>query len=131
MFPDKGYGFVDLPAMEAEKVKKKLNGSILKGTKMRVENAKPEKKLAGFGTVETETSRERKRKGDGTPKRKRKLDGTLEGLELPEGRKVKRGWTEPAVLGAKARSSGNDMKDKNTQPSQYTAKPECLFKTTI
>ena len=39
--PDKNYGFVDLPELEAAKIKKKLHGSLLKGFKMRVEEARP------------------------------------------------------------------------------------------
>ena len=43
-FPERNYGFVDLPAMEATKVKKKLHGSILKGSKVKVEEARAEAK---------------------------------------------------------------------------------------
>src|SRR5436190_20310329 len=43
-FPENSYGFVSLPAMEAEKLMKKLNGSILKGKKIKVQEARPGKK---------------------------------------------------------------------------------------
>ena len=43
-FPERSFGFVELPSMEAEKLKKKLNGSTLKGTKIAIEEAKPPKK---------------------------------------------------------------------------------------
>ena len=39
-FPERGFGFVELPAMEAEKLKKRLNGATLKGVKVRVEDAR-------------------------------------------------------------------------------------------
>src|SRR6478752_3045535 len=45
-FPDKGFGYVDLPAMEAQKLKKKLNGLTLKGSKVKIEEAKSEKRKA-------------------------------------------------------------------------------------
>ena len=32
--PERGFGYVDLPAVEAQKLKKKLNGMTLKGTKV-------------------------------------------------------------------------------------------------
>src|SRR5204862_7875603 len=44
-FPENNYGFVSLPAMEAEKLKKKLNGSILKGKKLKVQEARLKKQL--------------------------------------------------------------------------------------
>jgi len=33
-FPENSYGYLDIPTMEAEKIKKKLNGAILKGKKI-------------------------------------------------------------------------------------------------
>src|SRR5271170_3536799 len=45
-FPEKEFGFVDLPSMEARKIKKKLNGSILKGTKVKIEEARSSKQEA-------------------------------------------------------------------------------------
>lgn len=43
-FPEKPFGYLELPVMEAQKIKKKFNGTILKGTKVRIEDARPEKK---------------------------------------------------------------------------------------
>src|SRR5712664_3144660 len=43
--PEKAYGYVELPKMDADKIKKKLNGSILKGIKVRIEAAKPKKEF--------------------------------------------------------------------------------------
>ena len=45
-FPEKGFGYVELPEQEAQKVRKKLNGTTLKGSKVRIEMAKPEKRKA-------------------------------------------------------------------------------------
>ena len=42
--PERGFGYVEMPKPEAEKLKQKFNGTTLKGTKVRIEEAKPEKK---------------------------------------------------------------------------------------
>jgi hypothetical protein len=121
-FPEKGFGYVELPAMEAAKLKKKLNGSVLKGSKVRIEEAKPEKRKAADDDAEVEDDQPKKR----TKREKSKKEqGVLEGVELPEGRKVKRGWTEPA---AKSKKEKKDKKDKSEQKkSKYTKEPELLF----
>ncbi|KAJ4304932.1 hypothetical protein N0V90_000460 [Kalmusia sp. IMI 367209] len=137
-FPEKGFGFVELPAMEAQKLKKKLNGSTLKGSKVRIEEAKPEKRKAGDdaqGDGEDETKRAAKRvKKD--KKGKKKEQGVLEGVELPDERKVKRGWTEVPVKGKKERKEKKDKeKDKDSKmkrkESKYTKEPEVLFKAKL
>lgn len=113
-FPEKGYGYVELPTMDAEKIKKKLSGSILKGTKVKIEKARPEKEIV-FEPPEPEPPKREKRK--------RKRD-ELPGVDIGE-RQVKRGWTTPAKDIAKS-------KDKKTiNKSKYTTNPECLFKTNL
>ncbi|KAF2731798.1 hypothetical protein EJ04DRAFT_514361 [Polyplosphaeria fusca] len=111
-FPDKGFGYLELPVMEAQKLKKKLNGSTLKGSKVRVEDAKPEKRKAGGDDGPSHSPGDRPAKRTRTPKdRTRKQHGVLEGVELPEDRKVKRGWTE--------------------KKSKHATEPELLFKTNL
>ncbi|KUJ20484.1 uncharacterized protein LY89DRAFT_779244 [Mollisia scopiformis] len=105
-----GYGYVELPAMDAEKIKKKLSGSILKGTKVKIEKARPEKEVA----IEPEEPEPPKKE-----KRKRKRD-ELPGVDIGE-RQVKRGWTTPA----------KDINSKDKVKSKYTTGPECLFKTNL
>lgn len=39
-FPEKRYGFVDLPAEAAVKIRRKLNGAVLKGVKVSIETAR-------------------------------------------------------------------------------------------
>lgn len=138
--PENNYGYVDLPAMDAEKLKKKLNGSILRGSKMRVDDARPEKAKKATRTddagneipVNDGSVQERSKRG----KRKaEKLDGVISGVELPAGRKVRRGWTEPALCttGSKAFKSKlkkHDTKSKS-KPSSFTTESECLFKTKL
>jgi len=110
-FPEKCYGYVDLPIMDAEKIKKKLNGSILKGTKVRIETARPQKDVV---IEEPEPERPKKKK------RKRKRD-ELPGIDIGD-RHVKRGWTTP----------GKEVKSKEkVAKSKYTTGPECLFKTLL
>lgn len=136
-FPDRNYGYIELPAMEAEKMKKKFNGSILKGHKVRVEKARAEKKRkrSREGDViddsgeEHTAKRARKMKTKTKTKTKQKLrDGVLPGYELPESRKVKRGWTD-----SKTDKTINAKKEKKLKAKalSLTGKPECLFRTSV
>ncbi|MCJ1233139.1 hypothetical protein MMC14_001094 [Varicellaria rhodocarpa] len=139
-FPERNYGYVELPIMEAEKVKKKLNGSILRGSKMRVEEARPEKKVR---KSEQTDLLDHANEGEVKIAKKRKReDGTLSGYELPEKRKVKRGWTEPAKglkdhqssKSGKGKANSEDKKEKKkvkAQLSCFTDRPECLFHTKL
>ena len=135
-FPERNYGYVDLPAMEGKKIKKKLNGSILKGSKMRVEEARPSRKRKAVGDDDVDKEIERERKSE-KPKKKQKLEnGVIPGYELSEGRKVKRGWTEPAKASKDKKSKGgrstNEAKKKaKAGASTYTDQSECLFKTKL
>lgn len=90
--PEKGFGYIELPKMEVEKLKKKLHGSTLKGSKVRVEEAKPEKKRKAEGD-ETEEERKERKKAKKAKKAKRE-EGVIPGYELEDGRHVKRGWSE-------------------------------------
>lgn len=116
-FPERAYGFVELPKMEASKLQKKLNGSILKGTKIRIETARPQKVPA---PNEPEPEKPKKERG-----KKRKRDETIPAIEIGE-RSVKRGWTVPT---SKVDKKG-DKKDKKAK-SKYTNEKECLFKTVV
>lgn len=123
--------------MEAQKLKKKLNGSTLKGSKIRIEEAKPEKRKA---LEEQDAVDDKPAKRAKKEKRKKELN-VLEGAELPADRKIKRGWTEPLVKNRRDRKEqekGNDKdkkdkKDKKPKQkeSKYTKEPELLFKTKL
>ncbi|KAI1469054.1 uncharacterized protein F4812DRAFT_356638 [Daldinia caldariorum] len=138
-FPEKRYGFVDLPTAEADKLKRKLNGAVLKGTKMRIERARPESipeptGAAGENEVKNDGNDRKKLK-----KRKREIDVTP-GVEL-EDRKIKRGWTtteremidEKRKKGKEKNHKDKDGKKKKKREtkSKYTDGPECLFKTKL
>ncbi|KAI1388090.1 uncharacterized protein F4822DRAFT_301923 [Hypoxylon trugodes] len=139
-FPEKRYGFVELPTADADKLKTKLNGAVLRGAKMRIEKARPESIPEPRGDADaTETRKEKKK----SKKRKREIDVTP-GVEL-EGRKVKRGWTtsEREMIDEKRKKSKKDKKSKDKDAkkkkkekkrevkSKYTDGPECLFKTKL
>ncbi|TAQ87803.1 hypothetical protein B7494_g3877 [Chlorociboria aeruginascens] len=124
-FPDKAYGFVDLPTMDAEKLKKKLHGSILKGAKVKIEKAREPVDLS-FTAGEEEPKKVKKRK-DLIKKRKR-YDETIPAVEIGE-RSVKRGWTTPTAVIAKGRKEGKEK--KVVLKSKYTTGPECLFKMVL
>jgi hypothetical protein len=107
--------------MDAEKIKKKLNGSILKGTKVKIEAAKPKKELALEAEEPAKPKQEKEMKD--SKKRKRGQE-TIPAAEIGD-RSVKRGWTTPT-----AAISKKDTK-KSVVKSKYTTGPECLFKTVL
>ncbi|PVI07302.1 hypothetical protein DM02DRAFT_504561, partial [Periconia macrospinosa] len=129
-FPEKGFGYVELPAMEAQKLKKKLNGSTLKGSKVRIEDAKPEKRKVSEEAAEVDEDRPKKRS-----KKAKKERGVLEGITLEDDRKVKRGWTEPPSKNRKEKkekkSKDKDKEKKPRKESKYTKEPELLFKAKL
>ncbi|KAL8933812.1 MAG: hypothetical protein Q9216_006200, partial [Gyalolechia sp. 2 TL-2023] len=132
-FPDRRYGYIDLPAPEADRLKKKLHGSILQGAKMKVEKARPEKARKGSRDADKgddERKSRREKKGKSGP---RQDDGVLQGVELPKDRKVKRGWTEPSAKEAGKSKKGKTLAEQGAirRPSTHTDGPECLFKTKI
>ncbi|KAL4927912.1 uncharacterized protein BDV17DRAFT_114871 [Aspergillus undulatus] len=131
-FPENNYGYVTLPTMEADKIKKKLNGSILKGRKFKVESARPDKRPTdeqiATSTDKPSTKKTKKRKAE---------DNVLDGYELPTDRKVKRGWTESSNDKTERRKKEKKSKDKEEKKaksqlkSKYTEKAECLFRTNV
>jgi hypothetical protein len=114
--PERGFGYIELPRMEADKLKKKIHGFVLKGSKVRVEEAKPEKKRKADRDETEEERKERKKakkeKKEKKEKKAKKEDGVIPGYELEDGRHVKRGWSE-----------GKDKKKSKEQ--------KMLFKTSI
>ncbi|KAH0562699.1 hypothetical protein GP486_002630 [Trichoglossum hirsutum] len=127
-FPEKNYGFVDLPAMDAEKVRRKLNGAIFKGTKVRVEDARPQRTSFNAADDDDATTNGGAHDGEGNLKRKRREEGVIAGIELPNGRKVQRGWTKST---SSVISSGMKKQKLQLQTSSYTTTSECLFRTTL
>jgi hypothetical protein len=134
-FPENSFGYVSLPSMEADKLKRKLNGSILKGKKFKVEAARPDPKETKQPSESPDTDKKEEKKKKKSSKRKAEEEqenGVLEGHELPAGRQVKRGWTEPASSRKhkKQKKSEKEAKPAKLQSkSKYTEKAECLFKT--
>ncbi|KAL8991132.1 MAG: hypothetical protein Q9169_007939 [Polycauliona sp. 2 TL-2023] len=129
--PDKRYGYLDLPVLEAERLQKKLHGAILKGVKMKVEKARPERTRP----IEDSQDEDDKSRESRSARRQKSVrqNRLLEGVELPSERKVKRGWTEPAVKEGK-QSVKRDKRENKAAPksvSAHTDGPECLFKTKI
>lgn len=153
-FPDKPYGFVELPSADAEKIKKKLNGAVLRGSKIRIEPARPDNmptpsEDAVAQNVDGTEVHEHPKQTKKEKKRKRDLLEAA-GIELEEGRKVKRGWTvTPEQASSKKRkekegkykmkkdkedlksSSKKDRRKKREPESLYTEGPECLVKTRL
>ncbi|KAK8879016.1 suppressor protein srp40 protein [Apiospora arundinis] len=143
-FPERRYGFVEVPTAEAEKLRKKLNGATLKGSKMRVEQAKPESIPPPTGVVAEEdvkVKKSHKKEKKEKKKRKRGEPEVLDGVVLSD-RKIKRGWTvsEGEMIkekrkdkdrnkSVKEKKEKKDKKEKRSaEKSKYTDAPECLFK---
>jgi hypothetical protein len=129
-FPEKNYGFVNLPLMDAEKVRRKLNGTIFKGTKVRVEEARPQKTFfnAAASDNEATTINAAAHSSEGHSKRRKREEGVIAGFEIPNGRRVQRGWTKPT---SSVLSSGMKKQKLQTQTSRYTTTSECLFRTIL
>ncbi|KAK1988160.1 hypothetical protein LZ30DRAFT_699879, partial [Colletotrichum cereale] len=138
-FPDKRYGFVDLPEADAEKLKKRLNGAVLKGVKMRIDKARPVEDYTPVPEDE-ETGKKRKKKSKDKEERKRQKrdENVVEGVQLHD-RKVKRGWTVPEEAKIREKKSKKDKEKKEKKDktkrreerSKYTEKEECLLKTKL
>ncbi|KAM0816844.1 putative RRM domain-containing protein [Seiridium cardinale] len=144
-FPDRRYGFVDLPIADADKLRKKLNGSTLKGTKVRIEQARPESipqpETDAMEEAKTKKPKKEKRSKDKREKSKKRKRGAevVEGVAI-EDRKIKRGWTvtESDKIQEKRKEKSKKSKDgdgksekkekKREVKSKYTDSPECLFK---
>ena len=124
-FPERNYGYVELPRSEAEKMKKKYHGSILKGTKLHIEEARDMKKRAQLDDDPPENGKRRSKRARTAVKE----DGVLRGFELPAGRQVQRGWTKPTSHPHPGKAS-KDKKQK-IEMSSFTSKAECLFKTSV
>lgn len=133
-YPENNYGYVTLPTMEADKVKKKLNGSILKGRKFHVDEARPQKRPRDETGI-TSPAPDCKHTSDPNQKKRKSKDNVLDGYELPAGRKVKRGWTESTQHKSERRKDekkkGKEQKSKSQAKSKYTENPECLFRTNM
>ena len=132
-FPERNYGYVDLPEIEADKLKKKLNGSVLKGLKMRVDQARREKDTgetnSGMPTDSVFSTSNSPRRGKSKPRE----EGVIPGYELSTERKVQRGWTEPSSSDVKSTKRRKDKENKKSKSKtkSLTGEAECLFKTTL
>ncbi|KAJ5728593.1 uncharacterized protein N7483_003101 [Penicillium malachiteum] len=131
-FPENNYGYVTLPKMDAEKIKKKLNGSILKGKKFKIEAARPQKRQLEEEVSAEPIKEKKKSKKSKSEKSEKPEKNTIEGYELPSDRKVKRGWTDPSSGKKDKRKydkskSKDDKKEKPQPKSKYSEKAECLF----
>lgn len=134
----------------------KLNGAILKGKKLKIQEAHPDPRAeldaTAPGHEETAAERkERKRKrkeekaaaaasegkeSSSKNKKRKANENVIDGYELPSDRHVKRGWTDPAPPRPrkdkkKKEDDKADKKAKKYERSKYTENPECLFQTKL
>ncbi|KAI5360442.1 putative nucleotide-binding alpha-beta plait domain superfamily, RNA-binding domain superfamily [Septoria linicola] len=111
-FPERGFGYVELPESEAQKLRKKLNGMMLKGTKVKIEEAKPERKRRGREEEPVQDEDDRKARKKAKKEKRKAGELVLEGHELPKGRHIKRGWGEDKVKSRKSSKKDDGIKDK-------------------
>ena len=129
-FPERNFAYINLPSEEADKLRKKLNGCLFRGQKMKVEEARP---------TRSSTRKESSRKDEVSPsrsskrsKKKTKEDGdTISAIQLSEDRKVKRGWTEPESVDALEKKESKKEKKRKSKEASITGGTECLFKTKL
>jgi hypothetical protein len=104
-FPEKSYGYIDLPKDQAERLKKRLKGALFRGVKVCVEEAREE----SWKRAEEAASEERRQRKRTKREKRKKQEGVLEGTQLPQDRRIARGWAE------------KEKKDRK----------ECLFRAAI
>ncbi len=125
-FPENAYGYAELPVMGAQKLKK-LNGAILKGQKIHVTDARPEKRRK---SSEAEDGSDNDVRGTVSKRRKSKSsqdDDVMMGVDLPENRHVKRGWVESAKEGKKKSTKKSSGRTK----SEDVRTSGMLFRTSV
>ncbi|KAK3401769.1 hypothetical protein B0T20DRAFT_402556 [Sordaria brevicollis] len=145
-FPEKRYGFVELPKEDAEKVRKKFHGAVLRGAKMKVDPAKPDKNPKPLGEEVALEDQEKKKKKEKAKKAKKELFESREsrethhsskkrkreeitGVVLEEGRQVKRGWTsadEPKKERKDKRDKKKSKDEKEKEKKKKDKKKERL-----
>ena len=125
-------------------LKKRFNGMILKGQKIRIEDANLEQKHVDAEDGDQQEPRPAKRAKKEKKESSKYEEPPLPGVELPDKRKVKRGWTESAAekrerkvmekeLDAKKDKTSEEKKNKkkDRQASKFTKDAEMLFKTKL
>lgn len=134
-FPENSYGYLTLPLDDAQRLKKKMSGAILKGRKFHIEEARPSKRSRDEdGDDRKQKKKSKKERKEETGLKKKGKDAeTLPGVELPAPRHVKRGWTEPIDTTERRKSKASKKEEKvekknKAQRSKYTDKAECLFR---
>lgn len=127
-FPEKPFGYVDLPSDAAKELRKKLHNLMFRGVKVRVWDALPstwENRLEE-GKETEEERRERKRVKRAKKEAKKAEEGVVKGVQLPDDRKVARGWVEKT-----SRNEGEKDKERKKERREKKEKGECLFKAGI
>lgn len=132
-FPEKEYGFVDLPTEEAGKIKRKLKGALLRGKKIAIEEARGEKAWGEVIDGAEGAKEEGKKMKEKSSKKRKRHEEPMKGAEVLD-RQIKRGWTDPKATKKAAKENrmkeGKDKK-KEREKSKYTTEAECLFRTTL
>ena len=136
-FPERPFAYLELPRDVADKLRKKLNGSIFKGAKLRIEEAKSERG-ASMSTRKRKAEVIAENKDEANTGRKTRYgrkpeNGVLKGEQLPAGRRVKRGWEEGWVgvdlpkVKRNASKTKADSKDASGEPGET----KMVFRTSV
>ncbi|KAF8427935.1 hypothetical protein EV426DRAFT_375107 [Tirmania nivea] len=133
--PDKSYGYVDVSPQLAQKLTTRLNGTVFRGVKVSVQKARPrtwippaETSAELNNTHQNTISEHEIGQGRLSEKKCKKQDGVYPGIELPDGRWVKRAWT--TVLSTGAMGKPKDKRDKEIRKEDIK-KGSLLFQTIL
>ena len=123
--PDADYGFIDIPSAEVKKLKSKFHGLILRGIKVRVEEARPSKRKGAMKDDQVSGPREDQRSA--ASRSFIREDSLFPAISLPNGRRVQRGWADSSS----AKGAGKRMEGVKPSGPRSNAVGQCLFRTKL
>ncbi|KAI9793234.1 MAG: hypothetical protein M1816_000655 [Peltula sp. TS41687] len=144
-FPEADYGYIELPSAEAKRLQSKLHGSILRGRKVRVEQAlaarwpgaeeeeEGEKEVVEQRRLHPPSGKRPTRDKECAVVKRCDKARVLSGVLL-EHRKVQRGWVRSprfstAAPASKVMGGGEAKGAKSSDKSK--SKSQCLFRTRL
>ena len=125
-FPESAYGYINLPEAEAQKLKR-LNGAFLKGKKIRIADARAEKRRTADNMDIEDRGNSRKTSSKRQNTKISKRDNVIPGYELPKTRHVKRGW---AVSATKKPSNLGKKRDSKIK-TEDISNSDVIFRTSV
>lgn len=125
-FPESAYGYINLPEVEAQKLKK-LNGAFLKGKKIHVADARAEQWRVADNMDSKDEAALRKLSSKRQKTKISNKDNIIPGYELPKTRHVKRGWAATATK----KSTHLGKKRDSQAKADDIGKSDVIFRTPV